>query len=101
MGLKRYDNGSIDPETDTRFDRLPWGALLRAARTMKHGLKYETEKDENWRGVPAEMHLDHALRHVALWQTGDRSEDHVGHALNRMLMWGELVGPADCDGGEA
>jgi hypothetical protein len=50
--LTKFDNGSVDPETDTRFDKLPWGALLKAARAMKHGMCYEAEKPENWRGGP-------------------------------------------------
>ena len=90
-GIEQLEGGFCDPVTDTRMDKLPWAAILRAARAMKHGMKYEADKPDNWRGVPAERHLDHALRHVALWQSGDRSEDHVGHALNRFLMWGELL----------
>jgi len=89
--VERLASGAVDPETDTRMDKLPWAAVLMAARAMKHGMKYETDMADNWRKVPAERHLDHALRHVALYQTGDRSEDHVGHALNRFLMWGELI----------
>ena len=89
--VDRLGGGVVDPHTGTRMDKLPWKALLRAAATMEHGMKYERAVADNWRQVPAWRHLDHALRHIALWQSGDRTEDHVGHALNRMLMWGELV----------
>ena len=83
------------PWLDRVLERKP-RALLKAAKAMKHGMKYERGEGENWRGVPAEIHLDHALRHIALWKQGHRSEDHVGHIGNRMLMWGELTeGGAD------
>jgi len=86
-----YDNGSIDPAIDTRMDKLPPLALLAAGAALEGGMKYEKDKPDNWRGVPAKMHLNHALRHVFKFQHGDRSEDHVGHAVSRMLMWAELV----------
>ena len=89
-----HANGSVDPQTDTRMDKLPMLALLAAGRALRHGMKYERNKPDNWRGVPAPEHLDHALRHVALWQSGDRTEDHQGHALSRLMMWVELCQPS-------
>lgn len=88
--VAKMPTGSVDPQTDTRMDKLPMLALLEAARALRHGMKYERAKPDNWRGVPAEAHLDHALRHIALYQSGDRSEQHVGHAISRLMMWGEL-----------
>jgi len=89
--VEYLDNGCVDPIVDTRMDKLPPLALLAVGRTMKEGMKYEEERPDNWRGIPPASHLNHALRHVAMWQSGDRSEDHVAHAMTRMLMWGELV----------
>jgi len=90
-GLDRYPSGSVDPTPRTRMDLLPPRALLAAAAAVRHGLKYERRPgEENWRGVPAPVHLAHALAHVRLFQAGDRSEEHVSHALARFLMWGEL-----------
>lgn len=78
-----------------RMDLLPFRGLLLAARAMGHGVAqgYETEDGEyvHWRTQQAGYHLNRALRHIALYQAGDTSEEHVGHALNRLLMWGELV----------
>ena len=88
--LDAFPNGSIDPVTDTRMDKIPARALLAVGRALKHGMKYEVGRPDNWRGVPAEVHLNHAMRHIALHTTGDTSDDHIGHALTRVLMWGEL-----------
>ena len=85
--IEELTNGSVNPVIDTRMDKLPWLGIIAAARAMKHGMKYEKKKVDNWKGIPAEEHLNHALKHIALFQSGDRSEDHVDHTVNRILMW--------------
>lgn len=89
--LETLPHGAVNPVVDTRMDKIPARALLRIGRVLKHGMKYEQGRPDNWRGVPPEEHLNHALRHLALWQIGDGGEDHVGHVLARMMMWGDLV----------
>ena len=88
--MKHYENGSVDPEIDTRMDKLPPLALLQAGRALCCGMKYEDIKIDNWRGVPRAQHLNHSLRHIMLYKSGDRSEDHIGHALSRLMMWADL-----------
>ncbi len=90
-GTEVLEGGALNPVISTRMDKLPWLAIIRAAETMKHGMKYEVLTPDNWRGVPAEEHLNHALRHIALHQAGNGDEDHVGHAVSRILMWGDLL----------
>ena len=89
--VERLANGSLNPVTGTRMDLIPPRALLRIGQTLNHGLKYEVETPNNWKGVPPEEHLNHALKHIAKFRMGDRSEDHVGHIMTRMMMWGELL----------
>ncbi len=89
--IEKLKNGASNPVIDTRLDKLPWKAVLAVGRTLKEGMKYEKELQDNWRRVPAEEHLNHALRHIANYQAGDRSEDHTGHAATRILMWAELT----------
>ncbi len=84
-------SGAVNPVVDTRMDKIPPLALLRVGRAMKHGMKYEKARPDNWRNIPAEEHLNHALRHICLWQAGDKSEAHVDHIISRMMMWAELV----------
>lgn len=41
----------------------------------------------NWRrGMPVSECLNHAIRHLLLWESGDREEDHLGHALWNILV---------------
>jgi len=81
------------PEITERMDKIPAGALLRVGRVMGEGMKYEHEPDgwAHWRTQPAEYHLNRALRHMALCQLGDITEDHAGHVAARILMWLELL----------
>ena len=85
-----------------RMDRLPFGGLLRAARAMGHGMArgYETEEGDyvHWKSQPAAYHLNRALRHIALYQAGDTSEEHVGHAISRLLMWAEIEDEIEDEG---
>ena len=94
-GMDGMGRHNAPPAVSERFDVLPFGGLLRAARAMGHGMEqgYETEDGEycHWKAQPASYHLNRALRHLALWKTGDTSEDHVDHIVSRILMWGALV----------
>lgn len=89
--IETLPNGSLNPVIETRMERIPWLGVIAAARAMKHGMKYEQKKADNWKGIPAEEHLNHALLHIAKFQAGDRSEDHVDHAVNRILMWADRL----------
>jgi hypothetical protein len=43
--------------------------------------------DGNWeRGFPVNDILNHAIRHVYLHLSGDRTEDHLSHAAANLLM---------------
>lgn len=68
-----------------RFDLITPVGLRRLAETYREGAdKYGAN---NWkRGLPASDTLNHAIRHVYLWLSGDTSEDHLAHAA-----WGLLT----------
>lgn len=88
--VEKRPGGVLAPSSDTRFDKLPPLAMLAAAKTMAHGMKYEQNRADNWRQVPAWEHWDHAMRHFYLYKAGDRTEEHVAHVLNRVIMWADL-----------
>lgn len=52
------------------------------------GLTVGAEKHpgETWRSIPAEEHAARALRHLALYRMGDRSEPHLVNASMRCMM---------------
>lgn len=60
-------------------------AMFALAKVVMQGReKYGT--DENWRKVPAEDHLNHALTHIYAHLAGDRQDDHLEHAFCRLMM---------------
>jgi len=67
---------------------IPLAGIQRVALTM--GLGAERYGENNWKGLPPESPANHAIRHLYLWLSGDRSEDHAAHAAANCLMLAEL-----------
>lgn len=94
-GHVRYSTGATrtaDAEL-VRYDLISPIGLEAVARACAEGAaKYG---DYNWeRGMPASDLLNHAIRHIYHFQSGDRSEDHLGHAawnilgaIHSLAMW--------------
>ena len=94
----RYHSGAVrssDAE-GTRYDLIsPIGLAAVAAACAEGAAKYG---DYNWeKGMPANDMLNHALRHIYLFLSGDRCEDHLGHAawnvmaaIHSLEVWPEL-----------
>lgn len=40
----------------------------------------------NWRLIPQEEHVNHALLHLLALYSGDKQDDHLSHALTRLMM---------------
>ena len=55
---------------------------------IAEGLTTGAEKypGETWRSIPAEEHAARALRHLAMWLAGDRSDRHIINASMRCMM---------------
>ena len=55
---------------------------------IAEGLTAGAEKHpgETWRSIPAEEHAARALRHLAMWLAGDRSDNHIINASMRCMM---------------
>lgn len=71
------------------FELVPAGALFEVARTLADGArKYGVD---NWRHVPINDNLGHALQHVYGYLAGDISDDHLAHAACRILFALELA----------
>lgn len=94
----RFSTGAVrssDAEA-TRYDLISPIGLEAVARTCAEGAaKYG---DFNWeRGMPVHDLLNHALRHINRYLSGDRSEEHLPHAAWGLLaaihseaLWPEL-----------
>lgn len=59
-------------------------ALIRISKVLQEGVeKYEPN---NWRLIPQEQHLNHALIHLLAAGMGDTQDNHLEHALCRLMM---------------
>lgn len=69
------------------FMAIPAEALASLARVLYEGGKTHQDPDgSNWRKIPVEGHLNHALFHINAWQRGVVGEDHLAHAMCRLVM---------------
>ena len=95
---KVFDSGAVrsSDADNVRYDLISPVAIERLAEVCAEGAaKYG---DFNWEaGMPAHDLLNHALRHIYRFLSGDRSEDHLGHALwnvggaiHSLELWPEL-----------
>lgn len=58
--------------------------LTRIASVLQYGAsRYEPN---NWRLIPQEEHINHALIHIIAHLAGDTQDDHLDHALCRLMM---------------
>lgn len=81
--------GGMQSKVISRLDLFPARAWLRVGNVLDEGArKYE---EENWRLIPSQSHLNHALIHLANLKIGDTTEDHAGHAACRIMMWLEML----------
>lgn len=59
-------------------------ATIRIAKVLQIGAdRYEPN---NWRLIPEESHINHALIHIIAHLAGDRQDEHLDHALCRLMM---------------
>ncbi len=81
----KYMNGEISKDNMTLdiLEQVP-DALIQIAKTLEEGVrKYPMN---NWRLIPEEDHLNHALIHLYAMEKGDTQDDHKGHFLTRIMM---------------
>lgn len=80
-----YMNGNISKEEMVKrvLDHFD-DALILIAKTLEYGAsRYPIN---NWRLIPEEDHLNHALIHLYALEKNDTQDDHLGHFLTRIMM---------------
>lgn len=97
-GLHNFTTGAVrSKDADaTRYDLISPIGLEEVARTCAEGARKYS--DYNWeRGMPVHDLLNHAIRHIYKYLSGDRSEPHLPHAAWGLLaaihseaLWPEL-----------
>ncbi len=78
------EQGGKSTVLPVRLDLIPTDALFDIGGVFDHGAK-KYEKD-NWKKVPVEEHLNHALVHIYAQLKGDKQDNHLGHAATRLIM---------------
>lgn len=58
--------------------------LMMIGKTLQYGATRYTPN--NWRLIPQEEHVNHALLHLLALYSGDKQDDHLSHALTRLMM---------------
>ena len=59
-------------------------ALLEIGKVLQYGA--ERYVPNNWRLIPQEEHINHALIHYIAYQIGDRQDEHLEHCMCRLMM---------------
>lgn len=58
--------------------------VIQIAKILQYGAdKYAPN---NWRLIPEEEHINHALVHIIAHLAGDKQDEHINHALCRLMM---------------
>lgn len=81
-----------------RFDLIPPVALRRVAATYEEGAKVYGEATYIERRLPFSVVINHMLNHLTLYETGDRSEDHlakIAWAALTLITLEEVYGGTD------
>lgn len=86
------EDGGKQAKCEFDVTLVPPLVLLDVAKVLAEG------KDKyglyNYRKIPVEDHINHALIHILAHQAGDRSEGEIGHivhAICRLLFTAEII----------
>jgi hypothetical protein len=78
------EEGGKQSDVDYAFSAIPPNAILAVASVFKQGLlRYGRD---NWKKIPTEDHINHAVGHSFKHLSGDRTEAHLANAACRALM---------------
>ena len=58
--------------------------VINIAKILQYGA--DRYAPNNWRLIPEEEHINHALIHLIAHLAGDTQDDHINHALCRLMM---------------
>lgn len=85
--IASYMRSGVDFELTLAMDSLcneEVQQVINIAKILQYGAdRYEPN---NWRLIPQEEHLNHALIHIIAHLAGDTQDDHINHALCRLMM---------------
>jgi hypothetical protein len=78
------ERGGKQSDVGVRFDLIPAESLIIVAQILAAGaIKYGVN---NWKLIPTEDHVNHAVNHLYKFLAGDTTENHLGNAACRVLF---------------
>jgi hypothetical protein len=78
------EQGGSQSFIEADYESVPAPTLHLLAQCLGFGRrKYGLE---NWKKIPIEDHLSHAMNHIVQWRMGDRSEPHLVNTLARIVF---------------
>ena len=85
--IARYMRSGVEFELTRAMDALCLDEILQVMR-IAEVLQYGADRYEpnNWRLIPQQDHINHALIHIIAHLKGDTQDDHINHALCRLMM---------------
>lgn len=78
------EQGGKQSRLDFRFDLFDPKAMFNLAGILDYGAKKYGVN--NWKQIPRNDHLNHALVHIYAYLEGNRQDDHLGHAFCRLMF---------------
>jgi hypothetical protein len=78
------ESGGKQSHLPYAFHLLDPKAMFALSAVMHEGAQKYTR--DNWRKIPAEDHVNHALMHMFAWLAGDKQDKHLSHAFCRLMM---------------
>jgi hypothetical protein len=78
------EHGGKQSKLEFRYDLISPAALNILAHVLWYG--FQRYGKDNWKKIPTEDHLNHALYHIYAHLAGNSDEDHLGHAFTRLMM---------------
>lgn len=86
--LETNEFGGRQSKLDCDFTLIPPHAMMALAEVAKYGAdKYNGSRDNpNYRKIPIESHLNHAMYHIVQYLNNDNAEDHLAHAMTRLVF---------------
>jgi hypothetical protein len=80
-------SGGAQSKLEGRYDMIPGNALHVLAKVFAFGARKYARN--NWKRIPYEDHINHAMAHLASLMNDERDEgdeDHLAHAFCRLAM---------------
>lgn len=85
--IASYMQSGVDFELTCAMDCLcddEVQQVINIAKILQYGA--DRYAPNNWRLIPEEEHINHALIHLIAHLAGDTQDDHINHALCRLMM---------------